>query len=448
MMDTPICDFVRAYAEGGGLRLHMPGHKGAPLLGMEAMDITEVEGADVLYHAEGILQKSMENAASLFGTARTLYSTEGSTLAIRAMLYLAQLHGRSLGRNPLILAARNAHKAFMTSAALLDLQVEWLYPETERSLLSCRVTAEELERKLSGMFELPAAVYITSPDYLGAMADIRGLSAVCRRHGVLLLVDNAHGAYLRFLPEDCHPISLGADLCCDSAHKTLPVLTGGAYLHISRDAPALLCIEAEHAMNLFASTSPSYLILQSLDAANRYLADGYRQRLAAFKEETAALKQRLTDAGFSLINEEPLKLTVFAKACGQSGEELADHLRQFGIECEFSDPDYLVLMLTPETGSAGLQKLETALSSVRFRRIICAPAPKLPMPERVCSIREALFAPAEVLPAEQCLGRIFASAAVTCPPAVPIVVSGERIDENAVNCFRYYGIETVAVCKV
>ena len=447
MMDTPVCDFVRAYAARSGLRLHMPGHKGAALLGMEAMDITEVEGADVLYHAEGILQKSMGNAASLFGTARTVYSTEGSTLAIRAMLYLALLHGKTQRRKSLILAARNAHKAFMTSAALLDFSVEWLYPETERSLLSCRITAEELERRLSGMAELPAAVYITSPDYLGAMADIRGLSAVCRRYGVLLLVDNAHGAYLRFLPEDRHPISLGADLCCDSAHKTLPVLTGGAYLHISKGAPALLRSEAEHAMNLFASTSPSYLILQSLDAANRYLADGYRQRLAAFAAETAALKQRLTDAGFSLASEEPLKLTVSAKVCGQTGEELADHLRQFGIECEFSDPDYLVLMLTPEIGTAGLQKLEAALAAVRFRRMVCDPAPKLPVPERICSIREALFAPAEILPAAQCLGRVFASAAISCPPAVPIVVSGERIDEDALRCFAYYGIKSCRVTK-
>lgn len=447
MMDTPVCDFVRAYAERSGLRLHMPGHKGTSLLGMEAMDITEVEGADVLYHAEGILQKSMENAASLFGTARTVYSTEGSTLAIRAMLYLALLHGKTQSRQPLILAARNAHKAFMTSAALLDFSVEWLYPEAARSLLSCRITAEELERKLSGMAELPAAVYITSPDYLGRMADIRVLSAVCRRYGVLLLVDNAHGAYLRFLPEDCHPISLGADLCCDSAHKTLPVLTGGAYLHISKDAPALVRSEAEHAMNLFASTSPSYLILQSLDAANRYLADGYRQRLAAFAAETAALKQRLTDAGFSLASEEPLKLTVSAKVCGQTGEELADHLRQFGIECEFSDPDYLVLMLTPEIGTAGLQKLEAALAAVRFRRMICEPAPRLPVPEIVCSIREALFAPAEVLPAEQCLGRVFASAAVACPPAVPIVVCGERITEDTLRCFAYYGVSSCRVLK-
>jgi len=448
MMDTPVCDFVRRYAERGDLRLHMPGHKGASLLGMESLDITEVEGADVLYSAEGILRESMEHAASLFGTTKSVYSAEGSTLCIRAMLYLALQHGKSLGRAPLILAARNVHKAFMTSAALLDLSVQWLYAEEARSLLTCRITPQQLEETLSAMEQPPAAVYLTSPDYLGAVADIAGLSAVCRRHNTLLLVDNAHGAYLRFLPEDLHPITLGADLCCDSAHKTLPVLTGGAYLHISRNAPALLSEEAEHAMTLFASTSPSYLILQSLDAANRYLAEGYRERLAAFAAEADALKQQLLTAGFSLCGEEPLKLTIAAKTCGWSGTELGQRLRESSIECEFSDPDYLVLMLTPETGTEGLCRLEAALSSSPFRRLICEPMPALPVPKRACSIREALLSPAEILPAEECIGRIYASAALACPPAVPILVAGERIDEDALRCLRYYGVFQCRVLKV
>lgn len=119
-MNTPVADFVRAYAKSGVSRLHMPGHKGQPFLGCEALDITEVQGADALFEADGILLQSEEHAAALFGAARTLYSTEGSSLCIRAMLFLA-LTCRPAGTAPLILAARNVHRSFVYAAALLDL---------------------------------------------------------------------------------------------------------------------------------------------------------------------------------------------------------------------------------------------------------------------------------------------------------------------------------------
>ncbi len=445
-MNTPICDFVNRYAGEQVLRLHMPGHKGKTVLGCEERDITEVEGADVLYASEGIIRESEENAAALFGTARTVYSTEGSSLAIRGMLYLAMLSAKAEGKRPLIAAGRNAHKTFMTAAALLDFEIDWLYPQ-QGTLLSCELDAGTVESYLQTAFELPAAVYVTSPDYLGNVVDIRAVAEVCHRFGVMLLVDNAHGAYLHFLPESCHPIALGADACCDSAHKTLPVLTGGAYLHISASAPSVFSEAAEDALALFASTSPSYLILQSLDAANAYLADGYRERLLHFAELTDTLKGELKNAGFMLCGNEPLKLTIAAKACGYTGTELAALLRQYSVSAEFADPDYLVLMVTPETGEEGLLKLKEALLAIRQRAPIFTSAPVIPHPARVLTPREALLSPGEVLPLNDCLGRVSASAAITCPPAVPIAVCGEVIDEEVLHCLAYYGITTCRVVK-
>ena len=445
-MNTPICDFVRDYAAGEPLRLHMPGHKGKGLLGMEAWDITEVRGADSLYEADGIIRESEENASRLFG-CETLYSTEGSSQCIRAMLYLAALHARQQGRRPLIAAGRNAHKTFVSAAALLDLDVLWLCPAQPDSYLSCPLDAEQLDDALSRASEKPAAVYVTSPDYLGNCLDVAALAAVCRRHDVLLLVDNAHGAYLKFLPWSRHPIDLGADLCCDSAHKTLPALTGGAYLHLGSHAPAICREQARQALALFGSTSPSYLILQSLDAVNGYLAGAYRQRLREFAEQMEKLKDRLTAHGYVLRGDEPLKLTLDAKAYGYGGTELAGILRNQGIECEFADPDFLVAMATPETGDDGLRRLETALLEIAKKPAIPDAPPAFHLPERVMSMREAALSPCETVPISESMGRVLAATTVGCPPAVPIVVSGERIDAEAAACFRYYGLETCTVVE-
>lgn len=329
----------------------------------------------------------------------------------------------------------------------MDMEIEWLYPEQQGSLLSCTVTARSVETYLENAAELPLAVYLTSPDYLGNVQDIRGIAEVCHHYGVLLLVDNAHGAYLHFLPESCHPIALGADLCCDSAHKTLPVLTGGAYLHVAHTAPSMFCEHAEEALSVFASTSPSYLILQSLDKVNAYLANGYREQLVAFIAEADALKGELKRAGFMLCGNEPLKLTVAAKACGYTGDELASLLAEKGVICEFFDADYLVMMLTPQIGFEGLKWLKEALVSIPLKSPLLETAPSAPKTERVLSLREAMLSPSEEREVESCVGCVLASAAITCPPAVPIVVCGERITEEVVRCFRYYGIETCRVVK-
>ena len=444
-MNTPICDFVRAYQRNQPLRLHMPGHKGKPVLGPEGLDITEIAGADELYHARGVIRQSEENASSLFGTGSTMYSAEGSSLCIRAMVYLALLHGNAQGRNPLILAGRNAHRVFLSACALLDADVEWIYPEREESLISCEITAAGLDRKLAHMPEKPVAVYVTSPDYLGHMTNISALSAVCRRHDVLLLVDNAHGAYLKFLPEDRHPITLGADLCCDSAHKTLPVLTGGAYLHIRKNAPSILFEHAERALSLFASTSPSYLILQSLDACNAYLAGAYRQELSELVHHTAQIKKRLIGAGYALVGDEPIKLTLAPKSYGYTGDELHALLRARNMECEFSDPDFVTMMLTPALNAEELRRLETALLHIPRKPALSSLPPPLPRPRRVLSIREALLGPSQEVSVGGTLGRVLADAQLSCPPCIPILACGEEIDEAALACFRYYGIDA---CRV
>ena len=444
-MNTPICDFVRGYAASGISRLHMPGHKGASVLGMEHLDITEIAGADSLYEAEGIIAESERNAGELFG-AHTFYSTEGSSQCIRAMLYLALLHARGQGiTRPKIAAGRNAHKTFLSAAALLDLDVAWLYPEADSSYLSCAVTAEDVARCIEA--EHPTAVYLTGPDYLGNTVDIVAIAEVCHRHGALLLVDNAHGAYLKFLSPSRHPMDLGADMCCDSAHKTLPVLTGGAYLHISRSAPDLFFDMAEQALSLFASTSPSYLILQSLDMANKYLSEDYKLRLAAAVDSVRELKRALTESGFSLTGDEELKICIEAKKYGYFGSQMSEYLREKGIECEFCDRDFLVMMFTPEISAEEIDFLGKTLSALPKREAIEEKAPAVGTPERVMTVREAMMSPSKEVAVRDALGKILAAPGVSCPPAIPIVLCGELIGEREIGLFEYYGIEKCRVVR-
>lgn len=421
----------------------MPGHKGNNLLGFESLDITEIDGADSLYEAEGIIKKSEKNASELFGSL-TFYSTEGSSQCIKAMLYLVCLNAN---KKPLIWAGRNAHKSFLSACVLSDFDVKWLYPDENSSYLSCKLDGERLKEELSKSDKKPDAVYVTSPDYLGNISDIKTLADVCRENGILLLVDNAHGAYLKFLPESLHPIDLGADMCADSAHKTLPVLTGGAYLHISDRVSEKFRGNVKSALSLFGSTSPSYLILQSLDMANKYLDDGYKEKLSLFTNEVSSLKMELKNKGYTLIEDEPLKITIDSKKYGYTGFELAEILKNEEIICEFSDPDFLVLMLTPDLLKEELETLKEALLNIEKREEILDSPPLVTKPKTICSPREASFSERENVPVNESSGRVLASSSVGCPPAVPLIVSGEEIDENIIKAFEYYNIKNCVVIK-
>lgn len=149
---TPIVDFVRRYAQSGTSRLHMPGHKGQSLLGFEPWDITEIKGADELYGADGIIAQSEANATRLFGTVHTYYSTEGSSQCIRAMLCLALQAAPAAGQRPVLLAARNAHKALLYAAALLDFDIQWLWPAPQDAgaLCSCPGVSCKADRCSAG----------------------------------------------------------------------------------------------------------------------------------------------------------------------------------------------------------------------------------------------------------------------------------------------------------
>lgn len=416
----------------------MPGHKGVPLHGLEPLDLTEIKGADFLFEADGVIAEGEGLTSQAFGSAATCWSAEGSSLSIKAALCMLRQH---FGRDITVASPRNCHRAFINGCTLLGIEPEWIYPSSPRTLLcECAVTPEDVRAALSrGGID---AVYVTSPDYLGGMADIRGIAAVCREYGALLAVDNAHGAYLHFVG-DKHPLDCGADIVCDSAHKTLPVYTGGGYLHISSDAPADLRDLAKPAMAMLGSTSPSYLIMESLALCAEELHGSLPERLRACCERTAEVKSLMRRRGIGDLSSEPMKITIAASRFGYDGGELADMMRESRMECEYSDPDAVVLMLSPYNTAEDFARLEVFLTGLEQREAILHPDSAelfAVRPERVLSLREAMLSPCVNIPCDEAEGRICARTAMSCQPSVAAVMAGERITGEIIKILKRYGI--------
>lgn len=449
-METPIYDFLKEYSKKDPLRMHMPGHKGyAPenildnnnLNALYSLDITEIHGADSLFEADGIIKKSEENAARLYNSAETVYSCGGSTLCIQAMLCLMKQENRR------VIAGRTVHKAFLNACILLDLNITWVYPKEENGILSGKYDIADFEKALADADGKSCCVYITSPDYMGNIADIKSLSEISHKYNAPLLVDNAHGANLAFTPDNLHPMTLGADLCCDSAHKMLPCITGCAYLHTSNEKYKG---RLKSAMNMFGSTSPSYLMLMSLDLCNRFLAENARENIAEIYKATINMKKRLFEK-YSYIfgsGQEILHIVIDTAKMEICGNELAEKLESLGCYPEYSGNDAVILLLSASQKAEDILSLEKILEKCmpikKVKQTKINP-PSFPKPYAVMDIRSAALCSSEIIKIENSIGRICADVRVPCPPAIPIVISGELIDKKAVDTMRFYGIKEVAV---
>ncbi len=432
----PLTAFLEKYQKSGMTRAHMPGHKGyAPpqlpaLADLYAWDITEIHGADSLFEAEGILLQAEQHTAAVYRSGACCWSAGGSTLCIQAMLAQMRAEGRT------VIAARTVHRAFLNACILLGLEVQWVFPRSG-GIISGEYAPQDFAQTLT---EVTArgkkpCVYVTSPDYLGNMQDIAALAEICHAQDAPLLVDNAHGAHLAFLNENRHPMALGADYCCDSAHKMLPALTGAAILHCRDSARAA---DMKRHMQLFGSTSPSYPIMQSLESCTAYLAGAGKSAIRACEQRAAELRTALSDK-YTFVGTEPLHLTIAA-----DGQQLAEQLRRQGVECEYADASHIVLLLSPAMQEADFVGLYTALC----RCTPVPPAPILPLPaavEAVCDMRTAALSAWETIPLPEAVGRVCGPVQVPCPPAVPLCISGERITEEWAEYLSFYGLKSVAV---
>ena len=302
------------------------------------------------------------------------------------------------------------------------------------------------------------AVYVTSPDYAGNLCDIAGMAVVCRRAGVPLLVDNAHGSHLGAFER--HPLALGAAMTADSAHKTLPVLTGGAWLHIRPGAPVSR-VEAKAAMALFGSTSPAFPVLASLDLARRWWEESGPAAFRALAERVEALRRAADASGVvrAAFSErpaalrDPVRLVLDGAPGGVSGEALGAYLRARGCEPEYTDSRYAILIPTPFNTEEEFARLERALRELPAARLsVGAAAGFTPFladerPEAVLSPRDALLRPAETVPVGEAAGRIAARSVCPCPPGIAAAVPGERLSPALARMLEIAGFSQIVVLK-
>ncbi len=449
-ISPPIRGFLRGYAKSRTARFHMPGHKGRGAYSEKKrrkidprFDITEIAGADSLYEADGVIRRSELAASGIYNTRATVFSAGGSTLCIQAMLRLA------LSKGDTVICGRNAHAAFHNAVALYDLHPHWVYPDCRDGAGVCgkippdAVAAAIYETEKNG--KKAKAVYITSPDYMGVMSDIESIARVCKKESILLLVDNAHGAHLAFTPENRHPIALGASLCCDSAHKTLPVLTGGAYLHSGCDFDER---DLKRAMGLVGSTSPSYLILDSLDCCNEYLSQCAKADFAALCMQKEHLVKAAETAGFELIDgSDCTKLSLLTYPAGYSAHRAAEWFRKRKIECEYASGGVIVFLMTPFNSKHDFKLLENAFGEFKPQKGKEFTLFKYEKVQTVLSPHGALWANTEEVPVSCAAGRISAAADITCPPGVPMISYGELITKSAAERLKNSGKNTVIVVK-
>ena len=421
----------------GAIPMHMPGHKRntalAPYLAALGadMDITEIDGFDDLHAPEGILKESMCRAARLWGSDESVYLVGGSTCGLLSAVYALSGNGGEA------IVARNCHKSVYHALEITGLKPHYLFPETDLSRGVCgRVTAESVEKALESV---PGArfVLITSPTYEGVLSDVKEICRIAHEKNVPVIVDEAHGAHLGLFdvfPEGA--VNAGADIVIQSLHKTLPCLTQTAIAHLNGarvDRRAFM-----HALDIFETSSPSYLLMASIDGCVRLMEEKGRkilsdwmENLGWFYEEARLLRCLRVE---NRAGSDPGKLVVETSDAGLSGFELINMLRtEFRIELEMALPGFALAMTGAGDTRESIAALLSALKVIDARLMPVKGKP-IPtdtcIPEAVFSPREALSAEAETVNVQNAVGRVSAEYAWAYPPGIPLIVPGERVPED------------------
>ena len=439
-----ITKSIEEYLKDEPSRFHIPGHKGDSEFGLP-YDVTELDKTDDLYNSRGPIKESENLVSDIYGSGFTIFSTQGNTLCIQTMLHLVFRNGGKL------VVARNCHRSVVSTMGLLGITPVWVRVGCDEN-----VSCEDIHKKLK---ENPdaKAILVTSPDYFGRMVDIKKIKSFCG--DIPLLVDNAHGSHLVFF--DSHPISLGADIVADSAHKTLPVLTGGAWLHVSKrfsDSAKISYEDAKESMRVFGSSSPSFVVLISLEKCALWLKKHAKEEFFKLKDKVDKIKKKAKSIFLSYPILDPVRITLETSSLGIFGKNLYDFFSQFNIEPEFVFDGTVVLIPSPFNSDEDWNSLESCInyiykvSSLRhgLNLKITKNMPNkyhYEEPESKLSIKDAMFSEFETIEVKKSEGFTCAQIVSKCPPGIPILIPGEVIDKSKVKQMKKMKIKHIQVVK-
>jgi lysine decarboxylase len=488
---APILDALRDYIAGETYAFHTPGHKSgrfAPpdlveLWGRQTFkyDLPAMTATDNLLHPTHCVKEAQELAAELFGAAATFYLGGGATTGIAAMILAAVPPGGT------ILLPRNVHRSVAAALVLSGARPRFIEPTVLPQCGALGISGEAVEQAIARVpcprprghenghdessnvtptsedlrehdTQIPAAVLLTRPTYYGLARDISDVSAVCRRHGIPLLVDEAHGPHFRFLSEGAPRPALdeGADLVAQSCHKTLGSLVGTAQVHVGRQSP-VSPEQLRDAFNLLQTTSPNYLQLASLDANRRWMAQEGRALFAAAVKDAQALTDEINrlpglhvmsvadDARLAGHRRDPLRLVINVAGAGWTGYDAELLLRErYTVEDELSDWFNIVLVISPHEDAAAKERLLAGLkhiskhpqpaknSSIAEATDLLQPA----IPPLAMTPRDAALGTKEVVPLAKSLGRVCAESIMFYPPGIPLIMPGEIVTADVVEVCR------------
>ena len=443
--------------DGDTYPFHMPGHKrrlaGDELFGkVYGIDITEIEGFDDLYHADGILKEAQERAASLFGSDETRFLVNGSTGGILAAICSQVTSGDA------VFVAGNCHRSVYNAAMLSGAALYVIAPEREELFDICAgIDAGSVEEALdkAGNSGHRTAVVITSPTYEGVTSDIRAIAGVCRKKGSVLIVDAAHGAHFGFsdhFPESA--VSQGADIVITSVHKTLPAMTQTALIHIRKDCPAK--DRLYRMLPVFMTSSPSYVLMASIDDMTHLLEERGRQLFDAYEARLDDLYRKAKDfANIMLLKKELLTAKgsadhdkgriVIRDVTGKySGKKLSEILsKQYGMIAEMAAEDHVVLITSVADTDEGFARLFDALKDIdRMIGEDTVPVAgqrgensiRILRHQEGIDMKAALFCErTQNISVEHAEGRTAADTVTVYPPGIPVVIPGEVITSDAIE---------------